>query len=657
MFVLYQFLVERIKENDYDSAFVKVNLKFLSLCTGLHNEMIKTVGLDKIFTRVAKRGDAEGKALTKKITDNAATESKKIAADSTKKDDAPKIAKPVDNKENVKKDVPLTAGVKRPAPANGVPTPAAKRTVATSSSAPAAGKGGLLKAPPTASASKPSATSLAVAKAKPHQTVTKPATNFFMGLQSASKKPGTSLASSKSVATAGAPEKKAPAKLPAAQPKFSFAETMASLTKAPEPQSTKTEVKLPPETAEQKAKRLRKEERRKLRVTWKPDAALVEIKLFSRDPSEISNNANNVRDVGDGKEKEGLMFKQHVEKDDVDVDDDDDQPMELSFFDYKTPSPINFSDMDEDSLNNNYDPYGGGRKKFESPEKLVQENREASTLMVHYMVKSDIPPCPREPADPYTGEHIETTMFGYPDNPRFLHSLSKFAPQPVVTPDVSAILANLQNFLPHGQVPVQAAPAPPPVPSDPNIALQNLLAGSFGAPQPQMASTPVPPTQEAPLVVDVNSIEAILAKLNGGAPPQAPPPMAQAPPPPPISIPGVDLSQFGTLDQNAMLAAIVNQTQQNNPYAGGVPNGTADHYDIQQYDNQQYDNQQYDQQYSSGERKRGRDDKDGSQGGSGGKKQKWNKQGSGPPKFIFECRFYKKGECRKGADCTYRHDM
>lgn len=97
---------------------------------------------------------------------------------------------------------------------------------------------------------------------------------------------------------------------------------MANLTKPKqkEPTPKEEEIKRVPETAEEKRKRLRKEERRKLRVTFKPDNQLVEVRLFHHDvDEELGHEANMIRDVSDVG-GEGRMFKQHK---DMDVDDDD----------------------------------------------------------------------------------------------------------------------------------------------------------------------------------------------------------------------------------------------------------------------------------------------------------------------------------------------
>ena len=99
---------------------------------------------------------------------------------------------------------------------------------------------------------------------------------------------------------------------------------------------------MPNETAEQKAKRLRKEARRHLRVTFRPDASLVAIKYFSHDPEEeLGHDENFTRDAGD-LGGEGHMFKQHKELEEDDDDDDD----ETEYRPWAEPSQVDFSVVD-----------------------------------------------------------------------------------------------------------------------------------------------------------------------------------------------------------------------------------------------------------------------------------------------------------------------
>ena len=119
-------------------------------------------------------------------------------------------------------------------------------------------------------------------------------------------------------------EKKATPVAPA-KPAFSFAETMANLNKSKEkePTSNDTDEKQPEETEEQRKKRLHKEARRKLRVTFKPDNQLVQVRIFHHDADEeLGHDASMIRDVGDVG-GEGRMFKQH--KDMMDIDEEEER--------------------------------------------------------------------------------------------------------------------------------------------------------------------------------------------------------------------------------------------------------------------------------------------------------------------------------------------
>ena len=111
---------------------------------------------------------------------------------------------------------------------------------------------------------------------------------------------------------------------------------MADVTKPKEPENTvKEESNKLPETAEARARRLRKEERRKLRVTFKPDASLTSVRTFIHDPEEIGHEPQMTRDAGDIN-GEGRMFKQH--KDKLDFDEDEDLPREEYFQEWCDPS-------------------------------------------------------------------------------------------------------------------------------------------------------------------------------------------------------------------------------------------------------------------------------------------------------------------------------
>lgn len=217
----------------------------------------------------------------------------------------------------------------------------------------------------------------------------------------------------------------------AAKPSLIFAETMANLSKPKEATPSKFEEARPPESQEEKRKRLRKEERRKLRVSFKPDHSLVSIREFVHDPEEeMGHEDSMVRDVGDSR-GEGQMLKMHKDLDVMD-EDEDGSPAEETLAAWVSPSReyplilatqsstkispvVDFSVVALEELERNYTTRGG-KLEIKSREREVQEQRELTTLMVIYTTPSDIPPSPREPSDPYSGDTVIEQTFGMPSD-------------------------------------------------------------------------------------------------------------------------------------------------------------------------------------------------------------------------------------------------
>ena len=104
---------------------------------------------------------------------------------------------------------------------------------------------------------------------------------------------------------------------------------MANLVKQKEAPPVKQEDTRKVETPEEKTKRLRKEQRRGLRVSFKSDHELVQIREFVHDSDEDSGHNNSqTRDVGDSK-GEGQMLKMHKDLDLMDEDEDYEPPEEI----------------------------------------------------------------------------------------------------------------------------------------------------------------------------------------------------------------------------------------------------------------------------------------------------------------------------------------
>jgi hypothetical protein len=600
--------------------------------------VLEETKLNKAMVRFAKNGDDEIRALAQQVTDKAGANSKgKVEITrASKTDDAKKDDTKIKSESPQKSTTTTVAGTKRSLGTDTTNGQTAKRVAsATSMQTPGSSAG---KAPPKRLVSTSAgATANTVTKTK---VVSKtPSTNVFSSLSAHKKPSAASNATSTAkrvVTTAVKAEKKI---IPVQKPAFSFAETMASLNKPQEIESsTKPEETRPEETPEEKAKRLRKEERRKLRVSWKPDALLISVRVFQHDPEEeLGHDANMVRDVGDVG-SEGRMFKQH--KDAMDIDEDDDEPMEQNFGEWRTPSLVDFSKLPEQTLNDNFERYGG-YKSAESPEKERQLQHEASTLMTHYFTRSDIPSCPREPADPYEGVQLQTKIGDLP-GPETIYAVRVAALQKPAF-DVNAILQGLgplinqhTSLAEQSTVPASAPVQHPASTTDQFSTLQNIFAQHSTLPQPpppqpQIATqqTYMPAAQPAVQNPQLDSVLAILQAQSQqqrlqqpSAPPSIPPPVFTPPAPsaPPAQDPSALLAKLG-LAPNLLSQFSQNQT----PNQG-------------QFNN---DNNGV---YENPARKRRREGDD-----------QYPNQVRKDKKFTQKCKFWADGKCRKGAECTFLH--
>ncbi|KAI1438398.1 hypothetical protein GGR50DRAFT_427655 [Xylaria sp. CBS 124048] len=151
---------------------------------------------------------------------------------------------------------------------------------------------------------------------------------------------------------------------------------------------------LPPETPEEKARRLRKESRRGRTVRWKSDAELVQVKIFERDSNEIEGRASNmVKDAKDNRQ-EGRMFKRQINPEIVEGDDF--SPSELEIRPWVGLTCIDFSLIDDEQREKNFTTRGGFCP-IDSKEKDIMDERERTELMVVYTDRSEIPPTPKSP--------------------------------------------------------------------------------------------------------------------------------------------------------------------------------------------------------------------------------------------------------------------
>lgn len=592
--------------------------------TTLDEEMLERTKISKILTRLTKKAGNEVKALAQSVLDHAAAASKRKAVARQEGRDSPLS---VDDQKT---------GVKRPREADGGTLPATKRTVVPTTikqaSKPLALQNAERKklestatkaktAAPVANGTSSSA-STAASKGPVASTVPpKPVPSPFSGLMSASKKPGTSnaaraAAAKEKASAAGIPATKKPSPppvtsvksetsaAPVAKSTFSFMDTLADMSR-PKPVEEKKVDEGPPETEEERKKRLRKEARKSLRVSWAPEDELTQVKLFVHDPDEEIGHADSgMRDVDDVG-GEGRMLKLHKDLDDLD-DEDDGRAGAEDMQAYTTPTEVDFSVIEEDARRISFF-RRGGTEQPDSPEAKAQDLREQTTLMVVYALPSDVPPTPKEPPtagdeDDYTPE----TLFGEPDE---------------------GTRSRQEKYYEQLRVPPQAATPTP----DLNAILNSMKQNTQPTQQPTFNSfIPQPQPQQPAQGVDISKILAVMSQLQQQ--PQSQPTIPQ--PQPQASQPN--------------LAALLAQMQGQQPTMQTLPYGYAGN------PNPYPGTDEY-------SRKHARAESTGDYDEYAWKKKQATGAGSSlklphPKAKTVICKFWQEGKCKKGDDCTFIHE-
>jgi len=151
------------------------------------------------------------------------------------------------------------------------------------------------------------------------------------------------------------------------------------------------EVVVKDETPEAKQKRLRKEARRKLRVSWAPESELTQIKYFTKDDDEEEGfEARLTKDAGDDK-SEGLVLRQgNILEEDEDEEDD------IPYRPWLEPTSADFSHIPADYRKKTYTTKGGDISVDSAEQKRISD-REQKVLIAIYTNIDEIPPSPNSP--------------------------------------------------------------------------------------------------------------------------------------------------------------------------------------------------------------------------------------------------------------------
>ncbi|KAL5048622.1 hypothetical protein BDW71DRAFT_205318 [Aspergillus fruticulosus] len=643
---IYSFLLDRHQALDFNGSLTVNILKLLARFVTMDDDTLSKTNVAKVLPRFMKKGNPEVKALAQTIQANAAASTKRKQENGKPSSKEGSPAKPAVSgaavANGVRRDI---SGSKRPRDGEPNGQSAPRKVVVTSNLKPASKPSGPSindsgkRTQEAGQESKPTGNAASIASRPKANIVAPKPTNLFGTLTSASKKPGTSNAER---AAAAAAAKTSSEKKETARPAFSFGDIMADLNKQKEPSPQESSESKTPETEEERTKRLRKEARRKLRVTWKPDDSLTDIRYFTHDPDEELGPGDRTRQVGDVK-GEGSVLKLHKNLDELE-EDDDGGVREEQLFDYYVPSEIDDGETSAETRAANYVKRGGTQQPT-SPEAKAQEQREATTLMVFHTSPADVPPSAKEPPPPDSNEtEPEVLSFGEPpdhvkDRQERYHAMIRPQPPPQSQPStqnnqfVFNLLKSIQN-------PGQQQSTPPQVTQPAQAPAFNLeqtikmLRQQNSQPQPQVPQVPQIPQ---PPAID----QRLLAMLYGQQPQQAqpqpqPPPQPQPQPqaqPPAQTQPGVIPPYLA-----AIIAQFGNQNQtQNQPPAASEAPQTSGHYE-------------------NPERKRmreigGYDDDDK------WRRSKMNAPNKKHPKAgSVPCRYWAEGRCLKGQDCTFRHD-
>ncbi|KAI0896570.1 hypothetical protein F4806DRAFT_495873 [Annulohypoxylon nitens] len=423
---LHSVLFTRFTAGDYNGPYPKAILKLLSLFATVDKDLLEKVKMGRTQQKVKGNLDDEAAGFISLIIENAekrsafnaqenTEESKKL--DEVKKStssvpkkalttakDGPSTAKASPSKTPVQPKKPAT-GVKKMRPtdysglgsARKISNVTPKTTPSLASSKRPGDEDVDTRSPKKTAIENETGTSVA----KATTTTTPTSQTSSVAATQARSRPTSSMLPGRS----RVPPKAQPRR-PAPQPSGSSAigNILDEITRSKEQPKPRDEPERAPETPEETARRIRKESRRHLRVSWKPDHELTDIRILEHDTSEDRGRDDSMlRDARDNR-SEGRMFKQRQQSKDRDTqnrDDDFEENQEVALRTWYKPVPFAFdSEKGHIPLDNQAKNFvtRGGKRPVESDQKKIMEEYESRQLMAVYTSVSEIPDTPRSPS-------------------------------------------------------------------------------------------------------------------------------------------------------------------------------------------------------------------------------------------------------------------
>jgi len=403
---------------DFTGPYPRVLLKLMSRFTTVDTEFLTKLKLDALRTKYGDQIDSEMEGYIDQINKNAKLRDEKTKASETKKTAAKAVSI-----EPTKKAIPSASVAPKVAPIKKeVDT---KKALADIKKIDYSGLGSARKV--TNGSTKPSINGSPVKRPRDDdpdsRTVKKVAvegsagapttkppnttanTQGTQGVTAAKSKPSASILPGKA-RTIVKPVTKRP-EAAASSAFSSISGLLAEIAKPKEAPKVKEEPERKPETPEETAKRLRKEKRRRLRVVWKPDDQLEEVRIFQHDAAEDEGRGSNMlRDARDNR-SEGQMLKMGIQTDEEDDAEDDGKPKETNLRKWVVPNTINFSEIGEAQRDKSF-VSRGGVKDITSEQQKFMEEYESRELMAVYTTAAEIPKTPRSPPQRALSE-METT--------------------------------------------------------------------------------------------------------------------------------------------------------------------------------------------------------------------------------------------------------